>query len=414
FLNNDTEPQPGWLEALLSYATANPAATVVGARLLDPAGSIQHAGVAIGQDGYPHNLYAGLPADHPAANRARPLQAVTGACMLVRRAPFIELGGFDEGYLNSLEDVDLCLRLGEAGHQIHYCPDAVLTHLESASRGRRDRFRRSVDAYRRRWRDRVRRDDLELYLEDGLLGLEYAGSYPVRLSVSPLLAAVDPEREIEIERLLWGYAHQVSDLLGEVVRLTAAGCGAGVEGPPAAGEAPPAQVAPPAAAAFDPGDFLRRARRLEAEVGALQAQLADRSPDGFAANPRLGYGNLVERVRAAIGETVPPGASVLVVSRGDSELVRLSGRRGGHFPQDPDGRYLGHHPSDSEEAVSRLEALRERGAEYLVLPSSAYWWLDHYRGFADHLRSSYRADRLEPCVIFSLTERTPLALGGAA
>jgi GT2 family glycosyltransferase len=151
FLNNDVEPMPGWLAALRRHAEERPEATVVGAKLLYPNGTVQHAGVVFGQDGYPHHLYAGFPTDHPAVSRSRPLQAVTGACLLVRHAAFEAVGGFDPGYLNSLEDVDLCLRLGEAGGEVHYCHRAVLVHLESASRGRSDRFERSVALYRERW-----------------------------------------------------------------------------------------------------------------------------------------------------------------------------------------------------------------------------------------------------------------------
>jgi GT2 family glycosyltransferase len=221
FLNNDTEPRPGWIEALLGYVARHPRAQVVGAKLVYPTGVVQHAGVVFGQDGYPHNLYAGLPQERPEVNRSRRLQAVTGACMLVRHDAFEAVGGFDQGYENSLEDVDLCLRIGAAGNEVHYCHEALVVHLESASRGRSERFERSVDLYRRRWRDRVRRDDLAVYAEDGLLAIEYPASYPLRLSVSPRLAVVDDGRGAEIEGLLEAYARQVSDLLAEVMRLTA-------------------------------------------------------------------------------------------------------------------------------------------------------------------------------------------------
>jgi len=121
FLNNDTEPQPGWLEALVGHAEENPAAAAIGAKLIYPNGAVQHAGVVVGQDGYPHNLYAGFPAEHPAVNRSRRLQAVTGACMLVRREAFEAAKGFDGGFHNSMEYVDLCLSIGESGGEIHYC-----------------------------------------------------------------------------------------------------------------------------------------------------------------------------------------------------------------------------------------------------------------------------------------------------
>jgi GT2 family glycosyltransferase len=411
FLNNDTEPVPGWAEALAAYADEHTSAAVVGAKLVYPTGAVQHAGVVIGQDGYPHNLYAGFPVDHPAVNRSRRLQAVTGACMLVRRPAFEEAGGFDAGFLNALEDVDLCLRIGEAGGEVHYCHEAVVTHLESASRGKQDRFRQSVELFRERWRDRAPRDDLAVYAEDGLIEVEYADSYPLRLSVSPRLAAVADGREPEVEGLLEAYARQVSDLLAEVVRLTAA-VGS------SSGDRRRGERFLPAlpdrsrsgSADFERHEFLREANRLEAEVRGLQERLAreeaeseeEKTDGAFAANPRLGYRHLVEHVRAAVDETVAAGASVLVVSRGDRALVDLEGREGHHFPQDRDGGYLGHHPSDSADAIARLEALRAGGAEYLVLPSTAYWWLDHYAGFADHLEERYPRTDAEVCSIFRL------------
>jgi GT2 family glycosyltransferase len=392
FLNNDTEPQVGWLEALLVYADRHPEAEVGGAKLVYPTGTVQHAGVVFGQDGYPHNLYAGLPPDHAAVERSRALQAVTGACMLVRRAVFERIGGFDPGYENSLEDVDLCLRVGAEGGEVHYCHEAVVVHLESASRGRRDRFRRSVDLYRERWRESVRRDDLTVYAEDGLLEVEYPATYPLRLSVSPLLASVDDARQAEVERLLDSYAGQVSDLLAEVMRLSAL---AGVP-PHPGGNAPAAvEVEHPA--------LLAEARRLEVEARSLQERFG-------VPTEGLGYRRLVDRIRTAVAERVSADDRVLVVSRGDRELVELGALEASHFPQDDDGGYLGHHPRDSEDALARLEALREAGAGYLVLPATARWWLEHYEEFGEHLRERCVATELGCCTIYRLA---PLREGAA-
>ncbi len=402
FLNNDTEPGPGWLEAMLDYAERHPRADVIGAKLVYPTGTVQHAGVVFGQDGYPHNLYAGLPEGHPAVGRSRPLQAVTGACMLVRRAAFERAEGFDVGYENSLEDVDLCLRIGAEGGEVHYCHSATVVHLESASRGRRDRFRRSVELYRDRWRDTVARDDLSIYVEDGLIELEYPVSYPLRLTISPQLATVEDGRDAEVEKLLETYARQTSDLLAEVMRLTAIAA------------EPPRTARKENRSAGEPGEatdhrtLLAEANRLGEEARALQerfAGLAAGSPRGgpaFTAADQLGYRRLVERIRAAVLDLVPADAEVLVVSRGDRDLLDLEDRAAGHFPQDREGRYLGHHPLDSGDAIAQLEELREKGASYLVLPSTSYWWLEHYEGLAEHLAGRCAATELGFCTIYRL------------
>src|SRR6202022_4464955 len=77
FLNNDTLPQPGWLQALVHYAGDHPRAAVIGSKLLYPNGMIQHAGVVVCQDLYPRHLYVGFSGDHPAVNRSRSFQIVT-------------------------------------------------------------------------------------------------------------------------------------------------------------------------------------------------------------------------------------------------------------------------------------------------------------------------------------------------
>jgi GT2 family glycosyltransferase len=350
FLNNDTEPQPGWLAALLDCAGSHPEAAVVGAKLLYPVGTVQHAGVVFGQDGYPHNLYAGFPAGHPAPNRERRLQAVTGACMLVRREAFERVGGFDEGFLNSMEDVDLCLRLGETGAEVRYTPAAVVTHLESATRGAGD-FEASVARYRERWRDRVHRDDLEIYAADGLVEVEYPSAHPLRISVSPLLASVERSdgHEAELEPLLRAQGRRSADLDRRLTRLT--------------------------------------------------AELADR---GVEVEPPPDYERVVAGVREQIERSLPEGARALILSRGDAELLRARGRECCHFPRGEDGRYLGRHPADDEEAIALLEAERGAGAEYLVVPAAETWWLEHYRGLAEHLAAEAGGERHESCAIYAL------------
>lgn len=116
-------------------------------------------------------------------------------------------------------------------------------------------------------------------------------------------------------------------------------------------------------------------------------------PYGRRPNPR--YEREATQLREAVKEAVPAGATVLVISRGDDALLELNGRRALHFPQGQDGGWSGHHPADSAEAVEHLEALREGGADFLVVPPTYRWWLDHYEGLREHLESRYRAVRFD-------------------
>ncbi|MHB1582158.1 MAG: glycosyltransferase [Acidimicrobiales bacterium] len=139
FLNNDIEAgTPGWLQALLGQVQ-RPEVGVVGARLLYPGGSVQHAGIVVGLGGAAGHVFAGLPADEPGylgmAVRTREVSAVTGACLATRRSVFEELGGFDEGLGLDLNDVDYCLRAQQAGYRVVYEPAAELVHYESPTRG---------------------------------------------------------------------------------------------------------------------------------------------------------------------------------------------------------------------------------------------------------------------------------------
>jgi GT2 family glycosyltransferase len=102
--------------------------------------------------------------------------------------------------------------------------------------------------------------------------------------------------------------------------------------------------------------------------------------------PNAWYCDLVERIRGLVDHELPPDATVLVVSNGDDELLELgANRRCWHFPQMEDGTYAGYHPADSADAIAHLEALREKGAEYIVFPQTASWWLSFYSEFRDHL-----------------------------
>jgi SAM-dependent methyltransferase len=152
------------------------------------------------------------------------------------------------------------------------------------------------------------------------------------------------------------------------------------------------ESAPPAAAPRSNGPV------VTGPIAAVKAR---------GATTYLVYQLLIRKVREAVEGAVPAGATVLVVSKGDEELLRLEGRRGWHFPQRPDGVYAGHHPADSATAVAYLEELRARGADYLLIPQTSLWWLDHYADFRRHLEGRYRAVLRQPdvCVIYALREQ---------
>jgi GT2 family glycosyltransferase len=139
FLNNDTEVlTPDWLERLL-LVERHPEVGAVGATLLYPDRTIQHAGIFPHRDGRWVHAYRGRPhddaGDHGELGHVRAVPAVTAACLLVRREQFAALGGFDERFATTFGDVDLCRRVREEGRLVVMTPHARLLHFESLTRG---------------------------------------------------------------------------------------------------------------------------------------------------------------------------------------------------------------------------------------------------------------------------------------
>jgi hypothetical protein len=165
--------------------------------------------------------------------------------------------------------------------------------------------------------------------------------------------------------------------------------------------------------------LLRRDGEIEALIHGLQADLAAALPReapnsgaeagandrGFLPGKYFRYRQLVRRIREVARTTLPPGATVVVVSRGDEALLELGdGRRGWHFPQQDGGIYAGYYPADDAEAILHLEELRTRGGEFLLLPETSLWWLEHYEEFRKHLEERYQPFVCEEgtCMIFAL------------
>jgi GT2 family glycosyltransferase len=160
-LNDDIEVlTPDWLEEMVSFAV-QPYIGAVGARLWYPDGTLQHGGVIVGIGGVAGHAHLRLRRGQPGYFSRGVLQqemsAVTGACMMVRREVYDEVGGLDEDIAVAFNDVDLCLRIRAAGYCNIWTPFAELIHHESASRGyedspeKIDRFQREVRFMQDRW-----------------------------------------------------------------------------------------------------------------------------------------------------------------------------------------------------------------------------------------------------------------------
>jgi hypothetical protein len=110
------------------------------------------------------------------------------------------------------------------------------------------------------------------------------------------------------------------------------------------------------------------------------------------------------RMRTIVESNVPKDAVILVISKGDDDLLESITANARHFPESEDGSYSGFHPADSAEAIMYLEKARSNGGEYLLIPWFSEWWLSHYDGFSSHLESRYqKVVRFEGCgVLYSL------------
>ena len=169
-LNNDTEIiTASWMEEMLGCLLQREVG-VVGAKLLYPDNTIQHAGIIL-SDGsrIAMHAHAFIPGNSRGyvgrACIAQDFSAVTGACMMTTREIFNSLGGLDEVNLAvAFNDVDYCLRAREAGWRVVYTPYAELYHHESASRGRKRtkeskaRMLREVEYMRNKWSDVLKHD----------------------------------------------------------------------------------------------------------------------------------------------------------------------------------------------------------------------------------------------------------------
>lgn len=138
FLNNDTVAEhPGWLAELVGLAL-EPTVGAVGASLVFPDRTVQHAGILVHRGARVDHVFSGVAPraiDHPWALRApHEVAAVTAACLAIRRDLFLRIGGFDESLRVAFNDVDLCFRLRARGYRVVWTPRAEIVHHECATR----------------------------------------------------------------------------------------------------------------------------------------------------------------------------------------------------------------------------------------------------------------------------------------
>ena len=202
FLNNDTEPEPFWLYEMVSKIHRHDEIGVVGARLEYANGDIQHAGVAFIPQG-PANLgKAALKSFGPGyANHDRFYQAVTAACMLMRRCDFDAVGGYDPVYHFCYEDIDLCLKVGaKLKKKVLYAANARVKHLESVTQRKHktsgDLQKAGIDVFKGRWMRKVELDFGKC------MSAPAKGIYPVDISFVTCINNMEQYRNYIVGSLL--------------------------------------------------------------------------------------------------------------------------------------------------------------------------------------------------------------------
>ncbi|RDJ22148.1 glycosyltransferase family 2 protein [Bosea caraganae] len=164
-VNSDIIPvEPGWLPALARRLDRRGRVGAVGPKLLYDDGSLQHAGLLFKRDRHGiwlnHHFHKGMPSNYGPANVERMVPGITGACMVMPRALFNDVGGFDGSYvIGDYEDSDLCLKIRKAGLGIKYVPGVALYHLERQSIAKSPDYTRGVASQHNAWLQTQRWDN---------------------------------------------------------------------------------------------------------------------------------------------------------------------------------------------------------------------------------------------------------------
>lgn len=169
FLNNDTEFMDGGTLRELVIAAILPGSGASGAMLYYEDKTIQHGGVIIGMGGFAaHAFWSLTDRDeklYPFSRCQREVSGVTGACLMVQKEVFEEVGGMEEDFVVALNDIDLCMKIRAAGYEIIFNPYARLYHYESKSRGyedtqeKQERFQKEIKRLQEKWEIEIMEGD---------------------------------------------------------------------------------------------------------------------------------------------------------------------------------------------------------------------------------------------------------------
>ena len=170
FLNNDTAVTKDWLDILVKELDDNENVAIVGPKLLYLDNTIQHAGIVFKRNKQPYHIYHREKGEQPHVNKKRRFQCLTAACLLIRSTIFGAVNGFEESYINGYEDVDLCLKVGELGFGVLYCPESLVYHYGGISTGRHDHDEDNRDLFLKRWGQKIKIDYADFLAKDGTRG----------------------------------------------------------------------------------------------------------------------------------------------------------------------------------------------------------------------------------------------------
>lgn len=195
-LNDDVEPtDAAWLGLMVAHF-ADPRVGIVGAKLCYPNGLVQHGGIIMGLAGLAEHANRFRRSEDPSYSWRgvldQELSGVTGACLLVRRELYQSIGGMDESFPATFNDVDFCLRVREAGYAVVLSNQSELVHYESLSFGKRvsgeaaQRQEQDADRIRERWSDVVAADPFHNPNLSLQRGKEWALAFPVRVGKPPV------------------------------------------------------------------------------------------------------------------------------------------------------------------------------------------------------------------------------------